>query len=139
MEFRDVSRQMGLKPSGLQNAIDRNLTIGTLRKIAEAINAINEENKRADRCYLAEFFADELPAGFTLASTATEEAAPQPATVSAPATSEQGQQGGEQKAADALPFGESQQEPKRESVPGVVVCPHCKGHFVAEISFKASE
>lgn len=28
---------------------------------------------------------------------------------------------------------------KEESIPGVVVCPHCKGRFVAEITFKAVE
>jgi len=37
-----------------------------------------------------------------------------------------------------LPFGNSM-EKKEESIPGVVVCPHCKGRFVAEITFKAVE
>lgn len=36
-----------------------------------------------------------------------------------------------------LPFKD--EEPKQESVPGVVICPHCKGRFVAEIIFKPSE
>ena len=36
-----------------------------------------------------------------------------------------------------LPFKD--EEPKQESMPGVVICPHCKGRFVAEISFKAIE
>ena len=38
---------------------------------------------------------------------------------------------------DDLPFKD--EEPKQESMPGVVICPHCKGRFVAEISFKAIE
>jgi len=40
-------------------------------------------------------------------------------------------------AADALPFKDNEQ--KQETVPGVVVCPHCKSHFVAEITFKEVE
>lgn len=38
---------------------------------------------------------------------------------------------------DELPFKD--EEPKQESMPGVVICPHCKGRFVAEISFRAIE
>ena len=36
---------------------------------------------------------------------------------------------------DELPFDNNERQ--QESVPGVVVCPHCKGRFVAEITFKA--
>ena len=114
---------MEVKHSTLSGMLSGNPTISTLRKIVDAINAMNEEKQVADRCYLAEFFADELPAGFTLSSLAQQDAA---AAEPAPKT--------EATASDELPFGS---EPKRETVPGVVVCPHCKGHFVAEITFKA--
>ena len=49
MQLRDVSREMGMKPSALQSAIDRNLTVKTLRQISEAA-----------RIPIAEFFIDEL-------------------------------------------------------------------------------
>lgn len=49
MQLRDVSREMGMKPSALQSAIDRNLTVKTLRLISEAA-----------RIPIAEFFMDEL-------------------------------------------------------------------------------
>lgn len=49
MQLRDVSREMGMKPSALQSAIDRNLTMKTLRQISEAA-----------RIPIAEFFFDEL-------------------------------------------------------------------------------
>ena len=49
MQLRDVSREMGMKPSALQSAIDRNLTVKTLRQISEAA-----------RIPIAEFFLDEL-------------------------------------------------------------------------------
>lgn len=49
LEFREVARRMNLKPSALQSAIERNLTIKTLRLIANAIG-----------CSVVEFFIDEL-------------------------------------------------------------------------------
>ena len=49
MQLRDVSREMGMKPSALQSAIDRNLTVKTIRQISEAA-----------RIPIAEFFFDEL-------------------------------------------------------------------------------
>ena len=49
MQLRDVSREMGMKPSALQSAIDRNLTVKTLRQISEAA-----------RIPIAEFFLDEM-------------------------------------------------------------------------------
>lgn len=52
MQLRDVSREMGMKPSALQSAIDRNLTVKTLRQISEAA-----------RIPIAEFFMDELTDG----------------------------------------------------------------------------
>lgn len=96
LEFREVSRRMGMKPSALQSAIDRNLTIKTLRLIANAIG-----------CSLVEFFIDEV-SDEQLASLLSAPAAAQPAA--------------EPRKADALPFGQ-EQEP--EATPGVFVCPHC--------------
>ena len=49
MQLRDVSREMGMKPSALQSAIDRNLTVKTLRLISEAA-----------KIPIAEFFMDEM-------------------------------------------------------------------------------
>ena len=49
LQLRDVSREMGMKPSALQSAIDRNLTVKTLRQISEAA-----------RIPIAEFFMDEM-------------------------------------------------------------------------------
>ena len=119
-QLQEVSAKMEVKHSTLSGMLSGNPTIGTLRKIVDAINAMNEENKRADRCYLAEFFADELPEGFTLTSSATPqktEPAPQP---EAPKTEASG--------ADALPFDNNnepeQQAEKREAV-AAIICPHC--------------
>ena len=95
MQLRDVSREMGMKPSALQSAIDRNLTVKTLRQISEAA-----------RIPIAEFFADELPAGFTLTSSGTEEA---------PKT--------EASSADDLPFDNSQPSVQMQQA---IICPHCK-------------
>jgi lambda repressor-like predicted transcriptional regulator len=103
MQLRDVSREMGMKPSALQSAIDRNLTVKTLRQISEAA-----------RIPIAEFFADELPAGFTLTSSGTEEA---------PKT--------EASSADDLPFDNSQpsaigQQQTSVQMQQAIICPHCK-------------
>ena len=95
MQLRNVSREMGMKPSALQSAIDRNLTVKTLRLISEAA-----------RIPIAEFFADELPAGFTLTSSGTEEA---------PHT--------EASSADDLPFDNSQPSVQMQQA---IICPHCK-------------
>jgi lambda repressor-like predicted transcriptional regulator len=95
MQLRDVSREMKMKPSALQSAIDRNLTVKTLRQISEAA-----------RIPIAEFFADELPAGFTLTSSGTEEA---------PKT--------EASSADDLPFDNSQPSVQMQQA---IICPHCK-------------
>ena len=102
LQLRDVSREMGMKPSALQSAIDRNLTVKTLRQISEAA-----------RIPIAEFFADELPAGFTLTSSGTEEA---------PKT--------EASSADDLPFDNSQPS---ALVQGALICPHCHQPFTVEI------
>ena len=111
MQLRDVSREMGMKPSALQSAIDRNLTVKTLRQISEAA-----------RIPIAEFFFDELPAGFTLTSSGTEDA---------PKT--------EASSADDLPFTatETQQIGQQApAVPASLICPHCGGAFVIEVKGK---
>ena len=90
-------------------------------------------------CQRWEFFRDEIEA----AGIQLVEAAQQPEGVGE-RTSEQSEVNEkpaddvqkEQKN-DDLPFKD--EEPKQESMPGVVICPHCKGRFVAEISFKAIE
>ena len=113
MQLRDVSREMGMKPSALQSAIDRNLTMKTLRQISEAA-----------RIPIAEFFADELPAGFTLTSSGTEEA---------PKT--------EASSADDLPFDNSQPIPAdapTRSLSAIgqqaIICPHCHQALVVNIA-----
>ena len=113
MQLRDVSREMGLKPSALQSAIDRNLTVKTLRLISEA-----------SRIPIAEFFADELPAGFTLTSSGTEEAPKKEAS-----------------SADDLPFDNSQPIPAdapTRSLSAIgqqaIICPHCGHALVMNIA-----
>lgn len=96
LEFREVSRRMGMKPSALQSAIDRNLTIKTLRLIANAIG-----------CSLVEFFIDEV-SDEQLASL-----------LSAPAAA---QSAAEPRKADALPFG---QDRPQLLAPGQCACPRC--------------
>jgi lambda repressor-like predicted transcriptional regulator len=113
MQLRDVSREMGMKPSALQSAIDRNLTVKTLRQISEAA-----------RIPIAEFFADELPAGFTLTSSGTEEAPKTDAS-----------------SADGLPFDNSQPIPANAPTRSLsaigqqaIICPHCGHALVMNIA-----
>ena len=100
MQLRDVSREMGLKPSALQSAIDRNLTVKTLRQISDP--------------HWVERIADELPAGFTLTSSGTEEA---------PKT--------EASSADDLPFDNSQPSAIGQQA---IICPHCGHALVMNIA-----
>lgn len=113
MQLRDVSREMGMKPSALQSAIDRNLTVKTLRLISEAA-----------RIPIAEFFIDELTDEERQQLLAALNPS-QPAAVSASAE----QQAAEQQ--EELPFG--QQQP---SVPASLICPHCGTPFVVEVKEK---
>lgn len=93
--IREVARKMEMKPSTLQATIDRNPTISTLRKIAEAAG-----------CQVAEFFADELAeAGFQIVPTSQQ---PQPAANPAPQGSQR-QEGTTGPAAN----------------PGMFRCPNC--------------
>ena len=116
MQLRDVSREMGMKPSALQSAIDRNLTVKTLRQISEAARIPIAEfffDELKSDPHWVERIADELPAGFTLTSSGTEEA---------PKT--------EASSADDLPFDNSQPS---ALVQGALICPHCHQPFTVEI------
>jgi hypothetical protein len=102
---------MGMKPSALQSAIDRNLTVKTLRQISEAA-----------RIPIAEFFLDELTDGDRqqlLAALQPSQPSQQPAAGTEP----------EQKDY-ALPFGNSPQPSALAHQPSLqqaIICPHC-GH-----------
>ena len=110
MQLRDVSREMGMKPSALQSAIDRNLTVKTLRQISEAA-----------RIPIAEFFLDELTDDERqqlLVALQPQQPSQQPAAGTEP----------EQKD-DALPFGNSPQPSALAHQPSLqqaIICPHCK-------------
>lgn len=115
MQLRDVSREMGMKPSALQSAIDRNLTVKTLRLISEAAGIP-----------IAEFFIDEL---------SDEErqqllAALQPSQPSQQPAAENSQQ-----SQDELPF--SAQPPSTVPAPltadVAIICPHC--HEAIKLGF----
>ena len=117
MQLRDVSREMGLKPSALQSAIDRNLTVKTLRLISEAA-----------KIPIAEFFIDEL----------TDEerqqllAALNPSQLAGESASAEQQQavGGEGGASD-LPFGCGKSSAIGQQA---IVCPHCHQALVVNIA-----
>ena len=112
MQLRDVSREMGLKPSALQSAIDRNLTVKTLRLISEAA-----------KIPIAEFFIDELSDEERQQLLAALNPS-QPAAESASA----GQQ--QEKPQDELSFG---QQPSAISQQAIV-CPHCHQALVFNIA-----
>lgn len=135
-QLQAVSGQMNVKHSTLSGMLSGNPTISTLRKIADSINAMNKEKGLDDRCYLAEFFADELPADFTLQSTAQPAVEPASETPEQPAASEDQQQaaseqqaGGQQSEQEELPFGQQQpsqeQQPQGTTLVGLVRCPQC--------------
>ena len=110
MQLRDVSREMGMKPSALQSAIDRNLTVKTLRQISEAA-----------RIPIAEFFFDEL----------TDDERQQLLATLQPSA-----QGGQEKEeqGDGLPFSSGQPSDIAHQSSGqpsvqmqqAIICPHCK-------------
>ena len=134
-QLQAVSGQMNVKHSTLSGMLSGNPTITTLRKIADSINAMNKEKGLDDRCYLAEFFADELPADFTLQSTAQPAAEPaseapeQPAASEAHPSAESEQQaGGQQPEQEELPFDKQpsqEQQPQGTTLVGLVRCPQC--------------
>lgn len=112
MQLRDVSRKMGIKPSTLQSAIDRNLTVKTLRQISEAA-----------RIPIAEFFLDELTDGERQQLIAALQPSAQPSQQPAAGTEQ------EQKD-DALPFGQQQHTAISQQA---IICPHCHSALVFKI------
>ena len=118
MQLRDVSREMKMKPSALQSAIDRNLTVKTLRQISEAA-----------RIPIAEFFLDELTDGERQQLLAALQPSAQPSQQPAAGTEQ------EQKD-DALPFGNSPQPSAlahQASLQQAIICPHCHSALVFKI------
>lgn len=130
MQLRDVSREMGMKPSALQSAIDRNLTVKTLRLISEAA-----------RIPIAEFFLDELKSdphwverimnGLTDGERQQLLAALQPSAQ----PSQQPAAESSQQSQDELPF--SVQPPAAVPAPLTAdvafICPHC--HEAIKLGF----
>ena len=103
MQLRDVSREMGMKPSALQSAIDRNLTVKTLRQISEAA-----------RIPIAAFFMDELT-NEERQQLLTNLQGPTPDRPSPdPSLSGRGVDTPEQ------------QDNSRPSLQQAIICPHCK-------------
>ena len=117
MQLRDVSREMGMKPSALQSAIDRNLTVKTLRQISEAA-----------KIPIAEFFIDELTDEERQQLLAAMQPSAQPSQQPAAGTEP------EQKD-DALPFGSGQPSDiaHQPSLQQAIICPHCHQPFTVEI------
>jgi len=120
MQLRDVSREMGMKPSALQSAIDRNLTVKTLRLISEAA-----------KIPIAEFFLDELTDEERQQLLAALNPS-QPAAESVSAEQQQAasaQTDGQQPEQEELPFGQQQpsqeQQPQDTTLVGLVRCPQC--------------
>ena len=105
--LRDAAKAIGMKPSTLQATIDRNPTISTLRKIAEAAH-----------CSVAEFFSDEL-AEMGLMITARPDGR-------AAAGNESGKDGG-----CDLPFKDPQATATMQQA---VICPHCRHALVFSIA-----
>ena len=108
MQLRDVSREMGMKPSALQSAIDRNLTVKTLRQISEAA-----------RIPIAEFFLDEL----------TDDERQQLLAAMQPE-----QHNGD--GSDVLSQANAHAAPSPAPsalVQGALICPHCHQPFTVEI------
>ena len=133
MQLRDVSREMGMKPSALQSAIDRNLTVKTLRLISEAA-----------KIPIAEFFLDELTEEEKQGILAVLQPAAAPASQPADkmgAAHEVSTEG--KQSPDDLPWEKTstvaeelqtvEESKMTAAVPGALICPHCGKAFVIEI------
>ena len=116
MQLRDVSREMGMKPSALQSAIDRNLTVKTLRQISEAA-----------RIPIAEFFLDELTDTDRQQLLAALQPSAQPSQQPVAENSQQSQ--------DELPFSAHPQAtvPAPLTADVAIICPHC--HEAIKLGF----
>jgi len=122
MQLRDVSREMGMKPSALQSAIDRNLTVKTLRQISEAA-----------RIPIAEFFFDELKSDpkwvERIIDELSDEERQQLLTAMQP---EQHNGDGSDVLSQANAHAAPSPAPSA-SVQGALICPHCHQPFTVEI------
>ena len=113
MQLRDVSREMGMKPSALQSAIDRNLTVKTLRQISEAA-----------RIPIAEFFFDEMTQEeISRLTDRPDRPSPDPSLLG--------------RGVDA-PEQQAVEQPKENDQPsalvqGALICPNCHQPFTVEI------
>lgn len=129
--LRDAAKAIGMKPSTLQATIDRNPTISTLRKIAEAA-----------QCSVAEFFGDELEAmGLMITarpSSAEETKDTTASQVNKAAAPKEGAEQGGQAAEDtnrnsvrqsAAPEAPNQRAEEVRAVRFQYGCPHC-GHQI---------
>lgn len=131
MQLRDVSREMGMKPSALQSAIDRNLTVKTLRQISEAA-----------RIPIAEFFFDELTDEERQQLLATlqpsAQTSQQPATESAASTKGGGlyaefyDEYQHYNAEDSLQGAAT--PPEKAVSKQAIICPHCGHALVMNIA-----
>lgn len=131
MQLRDVSREMGMKPSALQSAIDRNLTVKTLRQISEAA-----------RIPIAEFFFDELTDTDRQHLLATlqpsAQTSQQPATESAASTKGGGlyaefyDEYQHYNAEDSLQGAAT--PPEKAVSKQAIICPHCGHALVMNIA-----
>ena len=135
MQLRDVSREMGMKPSALQSAIDRNLTVKTLRLISEAA-----------KIPIAEFFLDELTEEDKQSILAVLQPAAAPASQyadkmgSAHEVSTEGKQSpGDLPWEKTSTVAEELQAVEEErkmtaAVPGALICPHCGKAMVISVA-----
>lgn len=120
LQLRDVSREMGMKPSALQSAIDRNLTVKTLRQISEAA-----------RIPIAEFFMDEMTQEEI--SRLTNRPAPYP-SLSGRGVDTPEQQAVEQPKENSQPIpADAPTRSLSALVQGALICPHCHQPFIVEI------
>ena len=120
MQLRDVSREMGMKPSALQSAIDRNLTVKTMRQISEAA-----------RIPIAEFFLDELTDGERQQLLAAlNPSQPAASAVQQPSTLPFGGTTGSQPSATSGSSDAATHQPlalaHQPSLQQAIICPHCK-------------
>ena len=102
--LQDISKKLKMKPSTLEGTISGNPTVGTLRKVAEAVG-----------CPVAEFFFDELPEDYKF-----------PAIESAVQQTFDEQGGTSDLPFDNQPEQQAQQEsPVGTALVGLVRCPQC--------------
>lgn len=128
-----LAKEMGIKQSSIMSVVNKeaNPTVKSLRNIANAL-----------KIPVWEFFADEMTieeVQSLLEAMKKNEQKPEEVDERESEQSEADEKPADdvqkEQKNDELPFKDK--EPKQESMPGVVICPHCKGRFVAEITFKS--